>query len=698
MAPKTAAFALAALVGAASASDAQEGNPVQKIVKMLQDMESELQQELKDDKEVHETLQCWCGTNKGDKEKAIELAQARIAQLEASIGEDVAKLAELKEKRAATLAEIDSDHAALSEASALRIKENKAFQAAETDLIEAIKASKQAIVVLGEQNPQLAQLKSVTQSLQHAGVAKILASRGSLNKDQLEMLKAFLQESSGAMSFLAIPGFKSYAPQSGQIFGILQQMQEDFEKTLGESQAAEAKAVADYESLKAAKEEEIASGKKAMAQLDEDIGTVTEKHAEALQEKDDTEAQLALDQEFLKNLNEKCANSAAEFDKRVADRMAEIEAVEDTIKILNSDEAFANFGKTTSDPDSATFVAGTASFLQVESKTEMGMRSSVAGLLRRAARASNNPKLALLAVRAKLDAFTAVKAEIDKLVAEYQQQQKDEIAHKDYCVGELNTNTRDTAKFNDKADGLRAKIADLEKTIETLAADLKSTQDANAEMELQMKRASESREGENGLFQQTVAEQRLTQQILDKAIERMMQTYQTDKLAVQKMTATLMQAPGAPHIQTSGTHTDPGNGPAAFKDNAEQNSGGNRVIAMLDEVMADSKKTEDEAIASENDSQQAYENFMKDSNKSLEQNLKSIANMQASKAKAEESLSTSKSDLMSTVQTLSDLNDVAADLHKSCDYILNNFDARQAARAAEIDAMNEAKAILSGMN
>jgi len=32
-----------------------------------------------------------------------------------------------------------------------------------------------------------------------------------------------------------------------------------------------------------------------------------------------------------------------------------------------------------------------------------------------------------------------------------------------------------------------------------------------------------------------------------------------------------------------------------------------------------------------------------------------------------------------------------------CDYTLNNFDARQAARAAEIDALNGAKAILSGM-
>jgi len=700
MAPKFSIMAPVALaaIGLGRAVQVQD-RPVMKIVNMLKDMEAELQAELKDDKEVHETLSCWCETNRKEKTAAIEMANAKIAQLEAAIGEAMAKLKELKEKRTSTLAEVDADHAALSEASALRIKENKAFQAAETDLIEAIQASKQAITVLSKHHPELAQVRSVVGMLQAARVPQLMAKSGSLSAGQLQALKAFLQEASGAQSFLAIPGFKSYAPQSGQIFGILQQMQEDFEKSLAESQAAEKKAVEDYESLKAAKEEEIASGRKAIEQYDADIGDISEKHAVALQELDDTEKQLALDEEFLKNLEEKCANSEAEYEQRVKDRMAEIEAVEDTIKILNSDEAFANFGKTVTDPDSATFVAGTASFLQESSNSrlEQGMRMSASAALQRIGASHGNPKLVLLAASVKLDAFTKVKAEIDKLVAEYKQQMEDEIAHKDWCTAELNKNERETSAGNDKADGLRAKIADLEKEIESLTADLDSTKAANAEMETQMKRASETREGENALFQQTVADQRLTQQILNKAIERMMQVYQTDKLSVEKMTATLVQAPGGPHIATSGTHTDPGNGPARFADNAEQNAGGNRVIAMLDEVLADSQKTENEAIASESDSQQAYENFMQDSNKSLQNNLNSIANMQEAKAKAEESLSNAKTDLTQTVQELSDLNDVSGDLHKSCDFILKNFDARQAARAAEIDAMNEAKNILSGM-
>jgi chromosome segregation ATPase len=671
-----------------------EDRPIMKVVRMLQDMEAELKNELKDDKEVHEKITCWCNTNRKDKTSAIEMATAKIAQLEATIAEAVAKIAELKEKRAATLAEVNADHKALAEASELRIKENKQFQSEETDLIEAIMASKQAITALSKHHPELAQMKAIARRLTNARVPQ-LASNG-LRREDLDVLKGFLQEASGSMSFLEIPGMKSYAPQSGQIFGILKQMQEDFEATLADTQKAEKKAVAEYETLKAAKEDEIAAGKAAIMQLDEDIAATTEKHAVATQELEDTEAQLALDQTFLANLEAKCAKSAAEFDQRVKDRLEEIAAVEDTIKILNSDEAFENFGKTVTDPNSAGFVAGTA-LLQVSEQTalEQKLRLSASAVLQRAGSVSGNPKLALLAASAKLDAFTKVKEEIDKLVAEYNQQQEDEIAHRDMCIADLNTNERDTAAADDKAAGLQAKIADLEKSIEGLNAELKATADANAEMQEQMKRASETREGESAANRQTVDDQRVTQMILGKATERMMATYQADKLSVQKMTATLLQ--GAPHTQTSATHTDPGNGPAAFSNNAEQNSGGNRVIAMLDEVAADSKKTEEETIASEEDAQTAYENFMKDSNKSIQHNLEMITNMNEARAKAKDSLSQAKTDLKQTMADLEALHETNGDLHKSCDFVLKNFDARQAARQAEIEAMKEAKNILSGM-
>merc|ERR1740121_3215126 len=203
----------------------------------------------------------------------------------------------------------------------------------------------------------------------------------------------------------------------------------------------------------------------------------------------------------------------------------------------------------------------------------------------------------------------------------------------------------------------------------------------------QMKRASETREAENADFQTTISDHRVMSIILTKALDRMKQVY-----------AMLQQRglkPGAPHIQTSGTHTDPGNGPAKFKTYSE-NAGGGKVVKMLEEVLADTKKVEDQAIASEEDSQSAYENFMKDSNKMITKTTEAISDITGARANAKEELSMAKTDFAQTMTELEVFHQTKADLHKACDYILENFDARQAARAAEMDALNEAKAILSG--
>jgi septal ring factor EnvC (AmiA/AmiB activator) len=509
----------------------------------------------------------------------------------------------------------------------------------------------------------------MSQMVGHArGVSKVSAAT----------LQSFLHHAESASSFLSIPGMQSYAPQSGQIFGILGQMKEDFEANLSEAQKSEAKAKSEYEMLKSAKQDEIATGKKVIVSTDQSIADFQEKFAQASKELEDTQDQLGMDTEFLKTLEEKCANTDADYDKRVKDRLTEIDAVADTIKILNSDESFEAFDK---------MVAPT--FLQTGAvSSQKERRQRVVTALQRAAQVSGAPQIALIAASAQLDAFTKVRALIDKMVTELAKQQKDEVAHRDECTADLNSNKRSTDAAYDKKESLEARIGDLTKTNEQLTKDIGTAKAAVAESMNQMKRASETREAENADFQTTVNDHRVMSMILTKALDRMKQVY-----------ALLQQrglAAGAPHIQTSGTHTDPGNGPAKFKDNAAKNAGGGRVVAMLEEILADTRKTEDQAVASEQDSQSAYENFMKDSNKSITQTTKKISNMSGARASAREELSMSKTDFSQTVNELEGLHTTNGDLHKACDFVLQNFDARQKARAAEMDALNEAKNILQG--
>merc|ERR1719171_2681121 len=220
-----------------------------------------------------------------------------------------------------------------------------------------------------------------------------------------------------------------------------------------------------------------------------------------------------------------------------------------------------------------------------------------------------------------------------------------------------------TVAAYDKKDSLTAKMADLTKNIEQLTKDIDASKAAVAEMMKQMKRASETREAENADFQTTVSDHRVMSMILTKALDRMKQVYAFLQ----------QQQPGAPHIQTSGTHTDPGNGPAKFK-KYEKNDGGGKVVAMLEEILADTKKTEVQALVSEQDSQSAYENFMKDSNKMITKIQQKISDMSGARASDKAELSMAKSDFSGTMTELEGLNTLNGDLHQACDYVLKNFD------------------------
>merc|ERR1719240_1343868 len=143
-----------------------------------------------------------------------------------------------------------------------------------------------------------------------------------------------------------------------------------------------------------------------------------------------SESEIALvnakhDQKILVDMKEKCSASDKEFELRKKDREEEILAIGDALKILTEDSARDLF-------------SSTLGFTQVKTKTrEAALRDQVSDVLKRAADKNADPKLALIAVSAQLDAFTKVKAAIDEMITELKKQQEDEVQHKRWCNDEL---------------------------------------------------------------------------------------------------------------------------------------------------------------------------------------------------------------------------------------------------------------------
>merc|ERR1719379_2713597 len=112
-------------------------------------------------------------------------------------------------------------------------------------------------------------------------------------------------------------------------------------------------------------------------------------------------------------------------------------------------------------------------------------------------------------------------------------------------------------------------------------------------------------------------------------------------------------------------------------------------MGMMSGIINDAKAMEAEAIRAEEDAQKSYESFVQETNNSIDTKTKDITNKSEMKAKAEE-------EKVETQTELEQLANENADLHKSCDFTLKNFELRQTAREEEIEALKQSIAMFSG--
>merc|ERR1719443_2898682 len=111
------------------------------------------------------------------------------------------------------------------------------------------------------------------------------------------------------------------------------------------------------------------------------------------------------------------------------------------------------------------------------------------------------------------------------MVSALKKENADEVKHQEFCAKELQENLASQKETEDTIADLTATIATLEADIDTLATEIKELEAQVVEMKIQVKKASEDRAAENKVFQQTVADQRTTQALLQKALAKLEAVY-----------------------------------------------------------------------------------------------------------------------------------------------------------------------------
>merc|ERR550537_1119829 len=447
----------------------------------------------------------------------------------------------------------------------------------------------------------------------------------------------------------------------------MKQLKEEMEADLSEAQKEESARVAAFEELRAAKQEEIAAGEKLLEHAKEELAQTDFDLANAKEDLERVQAQLSEDQKFLMNLIKTCDEADKNFEIRKKTRLEEIQAVSETIEILTSDEARDSFN-------------GAYKFIQmsVRHKRVSGRRSLASKTLRAVARKTGNPQMSMLATAVELDAFTKVKKMIDEMIATLKTQQEDEVKKKDWCDSEFQENTMQTMKTEDLKIDQTTSIENLQSSIKTLTDEIAAAKSQIAQNTINLQRAGENRIKENADFQKTAADQVATQEILAKALDKLATFYDSMLVQVSHKGKSTKQTPPVPQIEY------------------KKSAGASGVMSMIEKLIYDAKELEAESKKSEQEAQAQYETFLADTNASTKELQEAVVTKSDNKAKAEKELVETEEALANTMTDLENLAKYKAGLHEDCDYLLKNFGIRQEARGAEIEALQQAKQILSG--
>jgi hypothetical protein len=647
-------------------ADADE-RPVAKVIKLLKDMQSQLEGEKAKDEEVYEKLSCWCDSNGKGKDTAIESATRKIAELDSTIKALTAKASELDSSIKKQSDENAENEQSLASAAELRAKEHGEFQASDKELLLNIDSLKNAIVILGRTHTSFLQGKQMHAEafLEAQRAVKRVLGAGDdlinqiLNPTDKKMIQQFVQAGVN-------PGSPEYSSKSGEIMGVLKQMLENFKANLGDGDAAETKAQEEFEQLKSAKTEEINSGVALVKSKSQSLAKTNAALSEAKEDRSDTDEALTADQKFLMDLKERCANADKEWASRSKTRTLEIQAVSEAISILASDDSHDTF-------------ASTFSFVQKTRDHAAGRRAAQRVLAKQAAKAGSAELLAV-ATAVQLDAFGKVTAMIEKMVSDLEKEQADEVKHKDYCQEELHQNDKDKFTTENEIEDLGAKINDLASNIDTFKDEIAALDASVADMTLQMQRANENRKSENYEFQNVVADQRATQVILKKALTRLQKFYKDQRA--------LLQAGHALEAKHRGPPPPPG-----FSE-YKTNSGAGGVQTMIQNVITDAANMEAEAIKAEQDAEDAYVAFVHNTNDAIAAAAAQKIDKSEAKAQATKDKTQSEADKDAANDQAASLADLAAKLHSSCDFVMQNFDVPQEARTQEMEALEGAMAAL----
>merc|ERR1719215_1675047 len=460
-------------------------------------------------------------------------------------------------------------------------------------------------------------------------------------------------------------------------------MHQTFTSNLKDATDAEAKAKADYDKLTASKDGQLTAAQGALNKMESEGGAQGMSRQESQDEVDALKTQVTNDEKFIKQTQEALTKKKASWKVRSDLRAGELAAISKAISILHNDDARDLFKKS----------FDSQFFLQLGQTSQSSLVQKARIALSKAAQQSGDKRL--LALASDLAPFKSVKGRfapiiraIDRMVANLKSEEQQDLDTKQTCESDRMENTRkaiDTSRTideqTDEITALTARIAQCEKTIAELVANLKKTKE-------ELDKATRQRKDENKAWKQTDADDKAAAETVLSAKDVLAGFYKDNGLA-------LVQKAKQPVTEDAGAAPPPP--PSTWEGDYGGKTGESQgIVAIMEMVHEDIVKDRADAKADEDASQNEFDEYKKDSEARMKElqddkraQEKDMGDAETKKGETEKQRRTKKGELNAVLKKIKDID-------PNCEYYEVNYPMRRKNRQIEIDGLEKAKAILKG--
>merc|ERR1719428_2695795 len=309
-----------------AASSAVEVSPVEKVINLLEELKTELEEEGKAEAKTYDEFACFCKDTTKEKSDAIKTDQDNIEEYAANMQENT----ELANAKAREIAELEEEIATLTKEiekmTAMREADKTQYEATAADLGKGVSSLEGAISDAKGGKIGLTSLKtSVKRSL-------IIADTLDLAPKHHKALAAFLQTMEGEKP----DGGEDYEFHADALIATFEELDKQFIAKKAQVDQEEAQAKKDFNQLLKTKTSEQKSAEEAKddASVAKDgfLATLAEKTDSMIEE----EAKLKDDKLYMKDLTAQCELKAREWDQQSSMRSSEVTALTKALDIITA--------------------------------------------------------------------------------------------------------------------------------------------------------------------------------------------------------------------------------------------------------------------------------------------------------------------------------------------------------------------------